>query len=173
MIYFLDFDRTLFDTDTFKVYLADRQKDPSITGEPEVDVARTLNALSASGALTFAPQELARFIYPDASELLQRLGDDAIIITFGNEALQKSKVESALAGSMPTNVLYTGDVLKGEYLKSWSGYAGQEAIYADDRVHELEIMAMAFPAMRSYEVRRDGGSGDGRWPVIRSLDELP
>jgi hypothetical protein len=63
--------------------------------------------------------------------------------------------------------------MKGEFLKHWPGYYGQEAIYADDRAYELEVMAGAFPAMRIFEMRRDGKEGDGRWPVIRTLHDLP
>lgn len=173
MIYFLDFDRTLFDTDAFKAYLAGREEDPTITGEPEMDVARTLDEAVLSGQLSFAPGELSRFVYPDVAEFLRQMGNEAIIITFGNAALQKAKVESALADVVRVTALYTGDRLKADYLSSWPGYYGQEAIYADDRAHELEAMAANFPRIRAHEMRRDGAAGDGRWPVVRSLSELP
>ena len=173
MIYFLDFDRTVFDTDTFKDYLSIRERDPRIVEEPEADVARMLNERTHSGALTFSPGELTRFLYPEVSTFFIRTGNAAIIITFGNIALQQAKLESALQGIVHPEVLYTGDVLKGQYLKAWPRYDGQEATFIDDRVMELEAMAQEYPNMHLFEMRRDGKQGDGRWPVIRSLDELP
>ena len=172
-MYFLDFDRTLFDTDAFKIYLANRDNNPRITGEPEEDVAASLNELARSGQITFAPGELTQFVYADVAEFLRMLGNEAIIITFGNEALQKLKVENALSHIVRVTALYTGDTLKGDFLKEWPGYYGQEAVYADDRIHELEVMTAAFPNMKVHEMRRDGKEGDGRWPVVRSLAELP
>ena len=172
-MYFLDFDRTLFDTDTFKEYLAERNADSSITGEPEEDVARTLNEAAQSGQLTFAPGELSRFLYADVAEFLRMLGNEAVIITYGNEALQKAKVESSLNDVVRVTALYTGDVLKAHYLENWPGYYGQEAVFTDDRVYELETMSTLFPKMKIHEMRRDGEAGDGRWPVVRSLTELP
>ncbi len=173
MMYFLDFDRTLFDTDTFKEYLAERDGDASITGEPEVDVAASLNERAQSGEIAFASGELAQFLYADVAEFLRMLGNEAVIITFGNEALQKIKVESALADVVRVTALYTGEKFKAEFLKDWPGYYGQEAVFADDRIHELELMSVAFPNMKVHEMRRDGKEGDGRWPVVRSLSELP
>ena len=172
MRYFLDFDRTLFDTDAFKLYLAEREHDPSITGEPEFDVGRSLNELVSSGGLTFAPGELSRFIYTDVKEFFTRVGEDALIVTFGNAALQKVKVESAFV-DLSIEVLYTGDVLKGDFLRTFPQYRDVEAIYADDRPHELERMSEICPRIRGHEMRRDGAAGDGRWPVVHSLAELP
>ncbi|MGB4076504.1 MAG: hypothetical protein WBK28_02250 [Minisyncoccia bacterium] len=173
MIHFLDFDRTLFNTDAFKEYLAVRENDSRITEEPEIDVGKSLDEQVQRGELSFAPGELVPFIYPDVPEFLRQLGNEAIIITFGNTALQQLKVTNALAGSVRVTALYTGDVLKGEFLKKWPGYYGQEAFFVDDRVHELEIMSTLFPAMRTFEMRRDGAPGDGRWYVVHSLSDLP
>ncbi len=164
MTYFLDFDRTVFDTDPFKEYLRAR---------PGLDLGRSLNDQVQDGSLAFAHGELARFVYPDAAEFLRAHGSDVVIVTFGNAILQQAKVENALAGMMPKDVRYTGDIRKGEYMKERIvAYEGPFA-FADDTPHELAGMQAQFPEFSCYEMRRDGGAGDGRWPVIRSLAELP
>lgn len=188
MIHFLDFDRTVFDTDSFLKELPNmpgcapfREEILSVVSEGDtvaMDKGRhaVWNKVSkaiGSGELAFSPGELGRFVYPDAFEMLRSLGNEAIIITFGEVLRQKAKVESALANVVRVTVLYTGDTMKGEFLKTWPGYYGQEAIYADDRAYELEVMAKAFPLMRIFEMRRDQKEGDGRWPVIRTLNDLP
>ncbi len=190
MIYFLDFDRTLFDTDTFAEKLPELPvAEPfreDIRAAVEAGRANTLSAdrgehdawqrlyeAVRAAPLSFAPGELEPFLYRDTAEFLRALGNEAIIITFGDEAWQKAKVESALAGVVRKTALYTGNALKADFLSTWPGYYGQEAIYTDDRPHELAAMAAAFPNMRVYEMRRDGAPGDGRWPVVRSLSELP
>lgn len=173
MRYFLDFDRTLFDTDSFKRYLASRDHDASITGEPEEDVARRLNELVRSGTLSFALGELAPFVYEDARLFLTAHADEVTIITFGNVEFQRIKVESALSQEYAAQSLYTGDVLKGDFLSSSPSYAGERAWYVDDRVHELERMQETCPQIVAYEMRRDGGEGDGRWSVLRSFNDLP
>ncbi len=190
MIYFLDFDRTLFDTDRFADDLpnfpvADEIRDELRSAIDENRASTLTMDRGQHGAwqklyeavranpLSFRPGELEPYLYRDAAEFLRSLGNEAIVITFGDEAWQKAKVESALAAVVRLTVLYTGKKLKAEYLKDWPGYYGQPAVYADDRPHELEVMTAAYPAMRAFEMRRDGAPGDGRWPVIRSLAELP
>lgn len=107
--------------------------------------------------------------YADAPEFLRALGNEAIVVTHGTEA----SVRAALAGTVRLTVLPVGASSKAQYLAGWPGYAGGEAVFADDDPRELEELGAAFPLMKLYEMRRDGAPGDGRWPVIRSLSELP
>lgn len=152
MMYFLDFDRTLFDTDTFKV-----------------DYAESI----AVRKLTCVRGELTRYLYPDVPEILRALGNEAVIITYGDALWQRAKIESALAGIVRLTVLYDPEgVSKADFLKQWPGYHGAPACFVDDCVSELDGMAAAFSHIKPYEMRRDGGSDDGRWPVIRSLFEV-
>lgn len=152
MMYFFDFDRTLFDTDSFK--------------KDYTEAVQTRKLSAPHGAL-------AKYVYPDVPEILRALGNEAVIITYGDVAWQRAKVESALADIVRLTVLYAGDAVKAEFLKQWPGYYGAPAQFIDDTVEELDSVAAAFPAIKNYEMRRDGGAGDGRWPVIRSLFELP
>jgi FMN phosphatase YigB (HAD superfamily) len=190
MKYFLDFDRTLFDTDAFNASLPEepgcalfadelrsvlaQKRDQTLTGGTERILAwqKVTDALR-SGALSFPPGALEKYLYTDAAEALRRLGNAAVIVTFGEPDRQKAKVESALARVAPVTAVYTGTASKAEFLSTWAEYHGEEAVFVDDRVHELAALSAAFPSMRLYEIRRDGAEGDGRWPVITSIAELP
>jgi hypothetical protein len=190
MTYFLDFDRTLFDTDAYNRSLADepacapfREEILHVIRTPYHDLAADdparlavwakVTEVMSSGELTFAPNYLSRFVYPDVPEVLRKLASDAVIITFGELTRQKTKIASALTDCMPPTILYVGDAKKAAYLKTWEGYTGEPAVFVDDRPSELSLMQELFPQMRLFEMRRDAGAGDGRWPVIRSLAELP
>lgn len=190
MMYFLDFDRALFDTDAYNLSLADepgcapfkdelrdvmgRRRDETLSGGTDRIAAwEKVTGAIRSGALTFAPGYLSRFLYKDVPEFLREMGNEALIVTYGEKERQRVKIESALSGVVRLTVLYTGHESKAAFLKSWPGYHGGPAIFIDDRAAELEALAEAFPALKLYEVRRDGNPGDGRWPVIRSLAELP
>lgn len=173
MTYFLDFDRTLFDTDAFIAYLNDDRPDTGAAGKPsEETLAAYLEAKARAGELAFQPGELRRFVYPDVLGFLRAKGDAAVILTYGNPALQKLKVENALADVADMSALYTGDIRKGEYMKGRLD-AYPSSLLADDKEIELVSMSEHCPQVALYEIRRDGKPGDGRWPVIRSLIELP
>lgn len=190
MMYFLDFDRTLFDTDAFNASLVDepgcaafadelrkvtaRDRDDTIPGDESRRAAwEKVSGAVRSGALSFAPAALARFLYADVAEILRALGNEAVIITHGEPDRQRAKLASALAGLPRITALYADTAPKADFLAAWPGYTGSPALFVDDRPAELAELAALFPDMRLFEMRRDGGIGDGRWPVIRSLAELP
>jgi len=68
--------------------------------------------------------------------------------------------------------MYTGGIPKGTFLAPHT-HLHNDAILADDSVAELEMMASSCPKIGLYQVRRDGREDDGRWPVLRTLSELP
>lgn len=190
MIHFLDFDRALFDTDAFNASLADepacasfseeirdtiaKKRDETLTGGAgRTATWEKVSEVMRSGALSFPAGALERFLYPDVPEFLRMLGNEAIIVTFGEPLRQKMKVESALGNVVRVTALYTDYASKAEYLSTWPGYYGQQAVFVDDRVAELEELAKRFPALKLFEIRRDEKEGDGRWPVIRTLHDLP
>ena len=190
MTYFLDFDRTLFDTEAYYTHLVDRSEckefrdDMLLLRQPPADglgsgdafrqnVWSKISALLESGALAFGPGELSIFLYADVVEFLRQMGNEAIIITFGDKLRQRAKVESALSGVVRLTVLYTELVHKADFLLQYPHLVPAQAIFVDDYVYELEKMSQAFPAAKLFQMRRDGTGGDGRWPVIRSLHELP
>lgn len=171
MRYYLDFDRTAFDTDAFTSWLRERfgmsaEKVPS-----DVFVTAMCEKM-ATGELTFEPGELSRFLYPDAATFLREKENAVTIITFGNKAFQEAKVKSAIYGIPRMSVMYTDDLRKGVFLAPHT-HLHTDAILVDDSPVELEILAKECPSLALYEMRRDGAEGDGRWPVVRSLAELP
>lgn len=169
MTYFLDFDRTLFDTDPFKEYLQERL---GVVGATEAEFYAKLTEALKSSESMFARGELEKFIYPDAREFLEARAQKTVIVTYGNPDLQRAKIESALA-TLQVDALYVGAVRKGEFMRDRvSSYVGPYA-FVDDTVVELENMKTHCPDIPCFEMRRDGEAGDGRFPVIRSLAELP
>lgn len=190
MTYFLDFDRTLFDSDAYNEYLLtlpacasfhDELREVLRQGRDETklpSMVRTtvwdkLTDVLKSGELTFAPGELSQFVYHDVSEFLRHMGNEAIIITYGEKTRQKAKLESALAGTVRLTVLYTEDLLKSEYLEKYPHLVPAQAIFVDDLAEHLEGVEKAFPHVSLYEMRRDAKQGTGKWKIIHSLTELP
>lgn len=154
MRYYLDFDRTVFNTDAFIAHWEQRAVDRGGT-EP-----------------IFVPGELSQFLYPDAAQFLRDKENAVTIITFGEQALQEAKIKSALHGIPRMAVMYTGIVRKGEFLAPHT-HLHHDAVLVDDSPEELEVLAAQCPDLGLYEMRRDGGVGDGRWPVVRLVSELP
>jgi len=172
MRYYLDFDRTLFDTESYKAWLKQRPEIIPLAALPPEEFLSGVVALANEGALAFAPGELSQFLYPDAAAFLREKENAATIITFGDRKLQELKVMSALHGIPRVAVMYTQGVRKGAYLAPHTHLHGG-AVLADDYWVELEILAAECAGIRLFEMRRDGAPGDGRWPAIRSLAELP
>ncbi len=62
MMYFLDFDRTLFDTDAFVLYLHARVGTKKILEQCAYkDIAKTLTPFIESGEVIFTSGELSKF----------------------------------------------------------------------------------------------------------------
>lgn len=170
MRYYLDFDRTLFDTDRFAVWLRARVPGGETLSHAELCAAAMHEIYEER--ITFAPGELAEFLFPDAAAFLREKENAATIVTYGPKDFQEAKVKSALHGIPRTAVMYTGEVRKGAFLAPHTHlHAG--AILVDDSALELEILAEQCPDLKLFEMRRDGGKGDGRWEVVHALKELP
>lgn len=190
MTYFLDFDRTLFDSDAYNEYLLtlpacapfhnelrevieQGRDETKLSSMARVAVWDKLSDVLKSGELTFAPGELSQFVYHDVPEFLRHMGNEAIIITYGEKTRQKAKLESALTGTVRLTVLYTEGLLKAEYLEKYSHLVPAQAIFVDDLAEHLKGVEAAFPHVSLFEMRRDGKEGEGRWKTIHSLTELP
>ena len=171
MRYYLDFDRTLFDTDAFIASLRQRPDLAHIAALPYPEFLAALGAQAKDGSLVFAPGELSPFLFPDATRFLREKENAVTIITYGDVPFQEIKVKSALHGIPRMAVMYTGDVRKGEYLAPHT-HLHEDAIAIDDAPLELAIFAEKCPRLGLYEMRRDGAKGDGRWPIVGSLEEI-
>lgn len=172
MTYFLDFDRTLFNTEAFIAHLEQRpDAERFLKRQSESALEAILGMFVRSGERVFAPEELTPFAYPDAVEFVRAKSDAVTILTFGFPEWQRRKVEAAFGERAASSALYTSNVMKGVYLKKHGDFSG-DALFVDDSPSQLEDVARHFPQMSLYQMRRDGREGDGRWPVIRSLAEL-
>ena len=172
MMYFLDFDRTTFNTDAFTPYLREKFIGTVFADLPSDVFATAMDTLVRENTLTFEPGELSSFLYEDAGRFLRDKENGVMLITHSNPAFQKAKVESALHGIPRISTIYTGDVRKGDYLAPHIGMYGTSPVFVDDTVLELEIFSARCPGAVVYEMRRNGEPGDGRWPVLTSLTEL-
>lgn len=172
-MYFLDFDRTVFDTEGFITYLEDHPIAGPVFAQVAGNRSNLVRALLARGDFSFAPGELSQFVYEDAARFLRDRENGVMLITYGNPLFQHMKVESAIFGIPRISTMYTGDIRKGQFIAPHIGMYGQAPVFVDDAPLELEILATHAPGAQLYEIRRDGGEGDGRWQVIRALSELP
>lgn len=173
MTYFLDFDRTLFDTSAFLEYVIDRDNLNRLLSLSEVEMAMELNALTAKGVLAFSPGELKSFMYADAEKFLQKNAGSCLVVTAGNVALQKAKLESVFHEEPVLPIFYNGEERKGPFIaRMLASYPGAKS-FIDDKVMELDSVAAHCSGVALYEMRRDGKPGNGAYPVIRSFDDVP
>lgn len=113
-----------------------------------------------------------RRLYVDAASFLREKENAATIITSAEKETFEATVKEALEGIPRMSVIYTEGMKKGRYLAPHT-HLHADALLVDDSPAELEVLASECPGLLLYEIRRDGGAGDGRWPVIRTLSELP
>lgn len=111
-------------------------------------------------------------LHVDAASFLREKENAATIITSGEKVPFEPIVKGALEGIPRMSVIYTEGVKKGRFLAPHT-HLHADALLVDDSPAELEVLASECPGLALYEIRRDGGAGDGRWPVVRSLSELP
>lgn len=114
--------------------------------------------------------EATETAYVDAVQLLHSLGNEAILISLADS---ESAIRAMLAGVPRLTVLLTGGKDKSEYLAANPHLVPASALFVDDSADQLAGMLERFPHVKLFEIRRDGASGDGRFPVIHSLSELP
>lgn len=190
MTYFLDFDRTLFDTDSFTPTLLDnpacaglREEIQALVDTPRdhtirggtgrVEVWEKLNRLCEEGTLTFAPGELSQFIFPDAEEFLELHGKDSVILSYGFPSWIGSKIESSLAGRLIERVVYAEDREKGIALQPVLHDFSPPYLLVDDLATQLDSVVLHCPGVKCYEIRRDGKPASGRHLAVHSLLEIP
>lgn len=150
MMYLVDFAGTLFDLHAFEAY----------------ERTRTLHG-------PFEPGELSRFLYPDARGFLIDKGNAAIIVTAADQIADANFMQSALHGIPRVAVMYTNGKLKGEHLAPHISMYGQSPVFVDDSPEHLASMETSCPGVRLFQMCRGEREGEGRWPVVRSLTELP
>ncbi len=188
MQYYFDFDRTVFDTESFKRAYAKRPSlkelfhqarevirevfGPSRSLSKRRIFTRTLGTYLSHRRFGFVPEELKDYLYPDAVAFFGRYGKDCTIVTYGVRAFITAKVANALTSFPLRDIVYTPRKKGGTIKRLTDGQEGP-FVFVDDAHFQLESVGEVCPEVTLYEIRRDGHAGDGRWPVIRSFDELP
>ena len=191
MTYFLDFDRTLFDYETYRGYLIELPeiarfkdrilllsgKDDALSTKKRRELWEEIDQWYAEGGYTLKPGELSRFMFPDALDFLRVHGASSIIVTSGGASIkfQKDKITSAGAAGEVAEVCYLSgrSLSKGPKILSLCERYEPPFFFIDDLVEQLDQVAAAVSGVSLFEIRRDGKEGSGRYPVIHSLDELP
>jgi hypothetical protein len=179
MKYFLDFDRTVYDTDAFKRSIARRPTLFVLLAQLKVAIKeffsstrsmtrrrhflRTWGTFLSHGRFTFMPEELREFLYPDVIGFLKT--HDCTIVTYGVRAFITAKVTTALSDLPLTDIVYTSRK-KGRTIQRLTTDAGDECTFVDDKVFQLVSVAKWCPEVKVIEIRRDHGPGNGSWPVI-------
>lgn len=190
MTYFFDFDRTLFDYDSYRTYLINlpgvapfKERIVSLSGkgdrastEKRRELWDELDRWYENGGYQFKPDELSRFMFPDALLFLKAHGHSSVIVTSGGASIkfQTDKVESSGAGAMVAEVRYLPgrSISKGPEILALCERFKEPFAFVDDLVEQLDSVHALIPALALFEIRRDGKPGSGNYPVIRSLDEL-
>jgi hypothetical protein len=151
MTYFLDFDRTLFDTYAFK---------------------KKFGMFLSLEEPYLQHLDLKGYVYPDVPSFLATYSKSSTIVTFGVRMFLIAKVTDALS-TFPTERVVYATRGKGHVIRKLTANKKGPFIFVDDMHFQLESVSKMCPEVKVYEIRRDGREGNGRWPVIRSLEELP
>lgn len=163
MRYVIDFDRTLFDTDSMTRVLDGR-----------------LPAL-VRGEAVFCAGELARFVYPDALQFLEHDLRKRIMVSVvapttsvpTNIAFQRAKIEAS--GILPffDVVVVSDQCLKGPILARRFSLVEQRSLtFVDDMAEQICSVTTHCPRIRCIRIDRSLRSGNGG-NVIASFAELP
>ncbi|MBP7741137.1 MAG: NAD(+)/NADH kinase [Candidatus Pacebacteria bacterium] len=187
MHYFIDFDRTIFDTDRFKRDVAKRPPLKTLLSQVGEIVreffsstktisrrrilSRSFGTYASHGRFSFLPADLQQYLYPDVVPFLEKYGENCTVVTYGVRAFITAKVTTALSGYNLKNIVYTRRK-KGRTIRRLCKDETGPFMFIDDAVFQLVSVQAFCPFVEVREMRRGGGSGDGRWPVLHSLNDI-
>lgn len=182
MTFFLDFDRTIYNFDSF--YTRVIQAHPLLKEQanhainlPSGSSGRQefynhIGELITLGKISFPPKVLAQHLFPDALRFLEVYGEQSVIVTYGNEVFQRTKVEGSLGGVLISKTIYVSDTSKGETINNTFKGTVPEGVFIDDSPSQLESVKAYCPHLRVFEIRRDNNTPTGLYPVIHNFSEL-
>lgn len=158
---FLDFDRTLFDTEAFYNSLELTHIEGIIAGQLGAD--------------------FSRFLYSDAISFMcnaKEAGYSCHLVTFGRRAIQECKVK--LSGIEPyfEELFYVEQGSKAEVVQKYlnSGVSCEKAIFIDDSIEHIEQVTELLPQILSIRMARPGAKGselvDNRFTTIINLNKV-
>lgn len=169
-ILFLDFDRTLFDTEQFSLWLGEDYK--------------TRLAAISSGEL--APPDFSTMLYAETIPFLTQMSAShkLVVLTLAASLkLQKRKLDDS--GVMPyidDAIITEGDkgVAAKAYLEAHHK-SGSGCVFVDDKAEKLGEMLAINPEVRCFLICRntpeitenkEGSIGGGKYTIVSSLFQL-
>lgn len=139
MIFFIDFDRTVFNAHHFLNDL----------------VRESLNKN------VFDVTKLYEYVYPDALTFLEKRKEDndtTVLVTRGDPEVQKTKAEYARVLDFFSAAQFVSEGAKsraiGEYLETNPLKEGEQAFFIDDTVFELQDVKNTHPFITPIRMRR-------------------
>lgn len=158
---FLDFDRTLFDTERFYNSLELTYIEGIIAGQLGAD--------------------FSKFIYPDVLSFIwnaQKAGYTCHLVTFGRRQVQECKFR--LSGLEPyfDQTFYVEQGSKSDTVKKYldSGVSCEKLVFIDDTIEHLEAFSAQFPNGTVLRMARPGAKGseviDDRFFTVSSCLEI-
>lgn len=154
--FLLDFQNTLFDEQKYEEFLYAEK----------------------GGVQDFEEGELSPFLYPDVLPFFKRRANDTcIIVSGGDEELQKEKVEKSGLGAYISDMWMTGSTPKGEVLEERRHELTDEPIiFVDDSAAHLESAQERIPEIVPVRIQRAEDESDmvvmSDFETIQNLDEL-
>lgn len=170
----IDFDYTLFDTETFRQGLIERlapwgisdedfrSTEQEAKGETGYHIQDHLALLlpdaedraEAIPVIDSFMEALDRYLYPDASQFLLKYGHDMVtVLSAGHQEWQELKVQNAGMGAVADDVIIVPGN-KEEVMQQWQGDAG--VIVINDRGDEIDAMYTAAPEAVYLHLAREG-----------------
>src|SRR5690606_28827208 len=147
MRYFVDFDRTVFDTPAFKKAFARRATLPELFRQlgqvlresfnPERTLSvrriftRAFGTFASHGRFGFTPDEVRNFLYPDAIAFFRDHAHETTVVTFGVRAFITAKVTNALTDVPLHDIVYTPRK-KGRTLRRLTKERTGPFVFVDD-----------------------------------------
>lgn len=163
MIILLDLDHTLFDTNRAR----------SLVGKEE---------FSREDMQSLPAETVQSLIYKDVWPFLARVhkaGHITNVLTFGERALQETKFIRSGLRDVIARAWYADGEQKYKVVPRILEALGEgnDFLFFDDRLEELNAMKKYFPAFACVRVRRPGTKysledGDGSFLEITSFDEI-
>lgn len=147
MIFFLDFDRTLFDTEKF--YNA---------------LERGLIMPSDSVILA----DIGKYLYEDTLNFLEsrnKNGDKCVLVSRGEVLIQNTKFESSGLSKYFLHALYVdGNKTKADVIKDYldKNPTQDKLFFIDDTIKELEGVISSIPKINTVRMRRISAKNHGQ-----------
>ena len=158
---FLDFDRTLFDTERFYNSLELTYIEGIIAGNIGAD--------------------FSQFLYPDVRSFIWNVraaGFYCHLVTFGRRSVQECKFK--LSGLEPyfDQMFYVEQGIKAEIIKNYlnSVVSFEKVVFIDDTIEHLEAFVAEIPTGQVIRMARPGAKGsevaNNRFSIFKDLDSV-